>query len=102
MYQRVSEKVNAEADPRVHMIREKSQEAGSLVPNELDFVYIDGLHTYEGCSKDIEVWWPKIRKGGMLMGDDFHMPGVAKAVEEFGYCTLRFRRTYTRWWWRIK
>ena len=36
-----------------------------------DLIYIDGDHTYEGCLSDIENWYPKVKKGGFLTGDDY-------------------------------
>lgn len=37
----------------------------------LDFVYIDGDHTAHGTKLDIMSWWPRLRIGGILYGDDF-------------------------------
>lgn len=51
----------------------------------LDFVYIDGLHTYEGVKNDINAWLPKIKKGSHIAGHDYSnpdFPGVTKAVLE--------------------
>lgn len=39
--------------------------------NSLDFVYIDGNHSYECVKEDLNAWWPKVRKGGILAGDDY-------------------------------
>lgn len=39
--------------------------------NSLDFVYIDGNHMFEYVKYDIELWYPKVKKGGLLLGDDF-------------------------------
>lgn len=65
----------------------KSEEASILFDDEsLDFVYIDGDHRYEGVKKDIELWLPKIKKGGFIGGHDYNNPphhGVKKAVDEF-------------------
>ena len=36
-----------------------------------DFVYIDANHVYEEVIADLEAWYPKIRKGGMLAGHDY-------------------------------
>jgi len=36
-----------------------------------DFVYIDANHTYNSVIADLEAWYPKIRKGGMLAGHDY-------------------------------
>jgi SAM-dependent methyltransferase len=54
------------------------------VPNEsLDCVFVDGDHSYEAVSKDLMFWWQKVRPGGQLLGDDYWMSDVAKAVHEF-------------------
>jgi hypothetical protein len=37
-----------------------------------DFVYIDADHTYDGITADLEAWYPKVRKGGMIAGHDYH------------------------------
>ena len=58
----------------------------------LDFVYIDAHHTYESCSEDIALWFPKVRVGGVFAGhdyiddgfwDDRSFFGVKRAVNEF-------------------
>ena len=50
----------------------------------LDFVYIDGLHTYESVVNDITVWLPKLKKGAIIGGHDYSagFPGVNQAVNE--------------------
>lgn len=50
-------------------------------------VYIDGLHTYEGCSHDIAVCKESIRPRVAYAGHDYtdriaHVVGVKKAVDE--------------------
>lgn len=37
---------------------------------DLDFVYIDGNHSYKYVLEDLKTWYPKLRKGGIIMGDD--------------------------------
>jgi hypothetical protein len=39
--------------------------------NSLEFVFIDGNHMFEYAKHDIELWYPKVKKGGLLIGDDF-------------------------------
>jgi hypothetical protein len=57
---------------RTHMIRMDSSLSANLFPDEyFDFVYIDADHSYEGVVKDIEAWWPKVKKGGLFCGDDY-------------------------------
>jgi len=50
----------------------------------IDVVFIDLTHTYEAVKEDIELWLPKVKKGGYLAGDDYHQnwQGVIQAVDE--------------------
>jgi hypothetical protein len=50
--------------------------------NSLDFVFIDGDHSYDGCKGDIYSWLRKVRSGGMILGHDIDWPGVEQAVKE--------------------
>jgi SAM-dependent methyltransferase len=36
-----------------------------------DFIYIDGDHSYQGVSDDIQVSYQKLRKGGLMIFNDF-------------------------------
>lgn len=40
----------------------------------LDFVHIDGDHSYEGVRDDLALWWPKLKAGGILSCHDFVCP----------------------------
>lgn len=65
--------------------RESSQTAHVHFPDEyFDFIYIDGDHEYEGIKADLDNWYPKVKKGGVLAGDDYapKYPGVIQAVDE--------------------
>ena len=50
----------------------------------LDVVFIDLTHTYEAVKEDIQLWLPKVKKGGYIAGDDYHenWKGVIQAVDE--------------------
>jgi len=50
----------------------------------IDVVYVDGDHEYLSVCKDLEFWFPYIKKSGVLCGDDFNdeHKGVIKAVTE--------------------
>lgn len=70
----------------IKIIKEYSWEAANFFEDDtVDFAMIDADHSYESVIKDISAWWPKIKKGGMLVGDDLRgsFPGVRKAIEEF-------------------
>ncbi len=68
---------------KVVFIKETSDKAVSKIPNEMDYIYIDGNHLYEFVKKDIENYYSKVRIGGVLAGDDAHNVQVLKAVIEF-------------------
>jgi hypothetical protein len=49
-----------------------------------DVVHIDGGHDVHAVTSDLREWWPMIRPGGVLIGDDYpHWPGVKKAFDDF-------------------
>ena len=79
---------------RYEIIRQYSTNAHSnFSKNSLDFIYVDGNHSYEGVKSDLELFYPKLKYGGVMMGDDYHQNdlekvfnfnfGVTKAVNEF-------------------
>jgi len=76
---------------RSRIIRKFSKEASLLFKDEsLDFIYIDAQHSYAACKEDINCWWPKLKKNGILAGHDYLNGvllegefGVKKAVDEF-------------------
>ena len=51
--------------------------------NSIDFLHIDASHDYENVIADINAWYPKVKPGGMITGDDYLWPGVNKAVNEY-------------------
>jgi Methyltransferase domain len=80
----VARKVKAWAsqNKKVKVLHMSSVRAAAKFGNEsLDFVYIDGDHTFQGVTADIESWLPKLRMGGVLSGDDYYMPSVHAAIE---------------------
>jgi len=70
---------------KVTFLKLTSEEAINSIPNNLDFIYIDGNHSEENVRQDIELYYPKVRIGGVLGGHDFctKWKGVCKAVLEF-------------------
>lgn len=58
----------------------------SLAWNKFDFIFIDGLHTYEQVKKDLYNYSRLIRKGGIIACHDYNhtsYPEVSKAIDEF-------------------
>ena len=69
-------------------------------------VYVDASHEYDDVCDDLRVWWPKVRRGGILAGHDYGQPshpGVKLAVDGFISQTgveLNLTEYYN--WWVIK
>jgi predicted O-methyltransferase YrrM len=52
---------------------------------ELDLVYIDGDHRYEGVLADLKGWRKKLKEGGIMAGHDWSWKSVKMALlEEIG------------------
>ena len=57
----------------VHILDFNSLEASSKYEDYFfDYIYIDAEHTYQAVTKDLEVWYPKLKKNGTLFGDDYY------------------------------
>ena len=48
----------------------------------IDLLFIDGDHSYGGCSSDIKSWVHFVRKGGWIAFHDSGESGVSKALSE--------------------
>lgn len=88
---------------RYKHIRRLSYEALPFVPCNLDFIYIDANHSYEGVTEDIRTWFSKIRDGGIISGHDYGHPnfqGVKKAIDEyFNRFNLKINFDKSGVWW---
>jgi predicted O-methyltransferase YrrM len=75
--------------PNVTIMHNTSLDAVKVINDRsLDFVFIDGEHSYPSVKEDIEAWTPKIKIGGIVSGHDFYKTrtgntGVIDAVEEY-------------------
>jgi Methyltransferase domain len=54
----------------------------------LDRVYVDGNHRYEGVKDDLTAYYPLVRPGGVVAGDDYGLrgwwgDGITEAVDQF-------------------
>lgn len=95
-------------NPRCKLLRCYAEDVAPTVDDySLDFVYIDGNHAGEAVKRDIDLWWPKVRPGGILGGHDLYTRddelqkcGVFDAVLDFSQ--LKQRRPHatacTSWW----
>lgn len=86
--------------PQVEIIRESTHEAHRHVKdNELDFCWIDANHSYDYVYKDIELWLPKVKEGGVISGDDWNTKAVKVAVKDFFKNTKYKLIGRARYWW---
>lgn len=68
------------------IIKGISHEVSETFEDEsIGMLYLDGDHSYEGVKKDLESWYPKVVKGGIIAGHDWLDSGygIQKAVKEF-------------------
>lgn len=113
--------------PRPVFLRMLSRDAAKRIPNaSLDFAYIDANHAYRAVLRDLSLWYPKVKSGGVIAGHDYYdavpdqdlepiissgLPkrlltsyGVRTAVDEFAFCHgLRIGCTQEKWptWYAI-
>jgi predicted O-methyltransferase YrrM len=70
--------------PRGKILRGYSQDfVNSFEDKSLDYIFIDGDHSYEGALRDCELFFPKIKSNGIFAGHDWSFDGVRKAINEF-------------------
>jgi predicted O-methyltransferase YrrM len=62
--------VNIEADSHADSTRDRLVEL--LAGQPLDFLFIDGDHSYEGVRTDFELYGPLVREGGLIALHDIN------------------------------
>lgn len=69
---------------RVEFIHASSTDVfDQILDNSLDYIFIDGEHSYESVTRDLENYSQKVKQGGIVSGHDFSWPGVQNAVFKF-------------------
>lgn len=74
---------------QVTILRKLSEDAAKAIEdNSLDWVYIDGDHSYKGIMNDLVNYYNKVKIGGYIVGDDYdehnwYKDDVVKAVRDF-------------------
>lgn len=83
-------------------IRGESYEVCNKFDDEsVDFVFIDGDHHYEIVLKDIQGWFPKVKKGGIISGHDY-APGIGCGVIEAVNQIFPDVKTINNVWYKVK
>jgi predicted O-methyltransferase YrrM len=60
-------------------LRGTSSEIAGSFEKKIDFLFIDADHTYEGVKGDVDVWFPKLHDGALVI---FHDIGWAGGVQQ--------------------
>ena len=72
------------------LVRKASLDAvDDFEDGSLDWVNVDGDHSFDAAVQDIIRWAPKVREGGLVLIHDycsFGMSGVIKAVDAYTHC----------------
>lgn len=86
----------------IRIVHATTLEAARQWRDEIDYLYVDADHSYAGCTRDLELWWPFVKVGGLVAGDDYDDPygipqqGVTRAWDEFEQRHGQaFERTHT-------
>lgn len=70
----------------VKPLRMTSLQASNFFSSEsIDFLYLDAAHDYNSVLSDLKAWYPKLKIGAMISGDDYapNWEGVVSAVNQF-------------------
>lgn len=69
---------------KVEFLNVSSEEFVKTLKDEsLDFVFIDGDHSFEAALKDFQNYYPKIKKGGIFAGHDIQLESIRNALTYF-------------------
>lgn len=64
-------------------LRGKSDEVAAKFDKQIDFIFFDGDHSYEGIKTDWEKWSPKLKSGAVAIFHDWGWAeGVVKLINE--------------------
>lgn len=90
----------AELDTTIKLLYMNSKEASKQFRNEeLDFIFLDGDHSYDGVCLDCNLWYPKLKNKGIICGHDFYNDsgdGLTRAILE--RWNGKFQHKDQIWW----
>lgn len=83
-YKEIAEKNLERFKDRYELMHMNSTDAAKKFDdNSVDFVLLDGDHTYTGIKTDLESWYPKVKSGGHIFIHDTFAQPVAQAIHDF-------------------
>lgn len=91
-------------EDKITWLVDVSENAFNKIQNyELDFIFIDGAHTYDAVYKDLIYYYQKVKMNGIISGDDFSnkfegfgiIDAVNDVLSEIGYTEIDvYRHSY--------
>lgn len=88
---------------KIEFVYENSSDFADSIENEsLDFIFIDGDHSYEGFTKDLNNYFPKVKKGGIISGDDIILTSIDKGLKDFFAENKLEIKTNNKMWYLVK
>lgn len=78
-------------DPFFYVGRSHDEKIAGVFEKEgVDWLFVDGSHDADSVDLDLKTWVPKVARGGIISGHDYHtdFPGVISAVND------RFSRVF--------
>lgn len=77
-------KENMSIIPNFEFIHKTSTDAADQFENEsIDFIFIDGDHSEQAVYNDLQMYAPKVKKGGIIAGHDWFLAEVRSAVSRY-------------------
>jgi hypothetical protein len=74
------------ANKTTFMRMRSDQAALKIADSSLDYVYVDARHDYCGAKQDINLFWPKVRRGGIMSGHDYLVAVDVAPAQDWSLC----------------
>lgn len=78
----LSNVIHAGLQEKIEPVRLDSLAAAKELSVKADLIFIDAAHDTESVYKDIMAWYPHLKEGGVICGDDWTWASVRLAVEK--------------------
>ncbi len=70
--------------------------------SSLDFIFVDGDHSFEGVLRDFQLYWDLVRPGGIFAGHDWNIPSVQQAIKQFFPDQTKVHHVANEGWYIVK
>jgi len=68
VYNETYNRLKSKYGDRIQFMRQFSVDAVDMIPNNIDLLHIDGNHSYKFVRRDLELYFPKVRANGFVLG----------------------------------